>query len=191
MSTFFWLPTSWSCTRITLESYRSKLYESHFYGQKYRRARPQSGELEAGGKPSTWFPPERLVELTSHARGMKMLSDEFIIENSKFSKNLKNVIFLKFYRETAVTFNLTLIEQIDKWLYFQAGFSMNFDRKILTASLIMNEHITSKKKPRKLHKCQHFFGFQLARGAPVLLFRATGESSTSHYSPLGILLLYE
>ena len=28
MSTFFWLPTSWSCTRITLKSYRSKLYES-------------------------------------------------------------------------------------------------------------------------------------------------------------------
>ena len=28
MSTFFWLPTSWSCTRIILKSYRSKLYES-------------------------------------------------------------------------------------------------------------------------------------------------------------------
>ena len=52
--------------------------------------------LEAGGKPSTWFPPERLVELTSHARRMPMSSDEFFIKKSKFSKNLKNDIFLKF-----------------------------------------------------------------------------------------------
>ena len=60
---------------------------------------------------------------------------------------------------------------------------MNFDRKILTTFLIMNERITSKKKPQKLHKFQHFFGFQLAGAAPVLLLRATGVSSTSHYSP--------
>ena len=70
--------------------------------------------LEAGGKPSTWFPPGELVELTGRARSIGMSSDEFLMQNSKFSKNLKNVIFLKFYRETAVTFNLTLIEQIDK-----------------------------------------------------------------------------
>ena len=44
----------------------------------------------------------------------------------------------------------------------------------------MNECITFKKKPPKLHKCQNSFGFQLARAAPVLLFRATGVSSTSH-----------
>ena len=35
-STFFWLPTSWSCTRIMFQT---------------------------GGKPSTWFPPVGLVEL--------------------------------------------------------------------------------------------------------------------------------
>ena len=70
--------------------------------------------LEAGGKPSTWFPPERLVELTSHARSMGISSDEFLMKTLKFSKNLENVIFLKFYRETAVTFDSTLIEQIDK-----------------------------------------------------------------------------
>ena len=70
--------------------------------------------LEAGGKPSTWFPPGRLVERTGHARGMGMSSNDFFIRKLKFSKNLKNVIFLKFYRETAVTFDLTLIEQIDK-----------------------------------------------------------------------------
>ena len=46
--------------------------------------------------------------------------------------------------------------------------------------LIMNECITSEKKPPKLHKCQHFLGFQLARGAPVLLFRAPGVGPTSH-----------
>ena len=52
--------------------------------------------------------------------------------------------------------------------------------KIPTALLIMNECITSKRKPLKLTKGQHFFGFQLARAAPVLLLRATGVSSTSY-----------
>ena len=70
--------------------------------------------LGAGGKPSTWFPPERLVELTSHARGMQMSSDKFVMKKSKFSKNLKNDTFLKFHRKLPVTFNFTLIEQIDK-----------------------------------------------------------------------------
>ena len=32
--------------------------------------------LEAGGKPSTRFPPEGLVELTCNARSMRMLSDD-------------------------------------------------------------------------------------------------------------------
>ena len=70
--------------------------------------------IEAGGKPSTWFPPEGLVELTCHAKGIQISSNEFLMEKLKFSKNLKNVIFLKFYRKLPVTFNLTLIEQIDK-----------------------------------------------------------------------------
>ena len=33
----------------------------------------------------------------------------------------------------------------------------------------MNECITSNKTPPQLHKCQHLFGSQLARAAPVLL----------------------
>ena len=70
--------------------------------------------LEAGGKLSTWLPPEILVELTSLAGSMGMLSDELLMGNLKFLKNLKNLIFLKFYRETAVTFVSTSIEQIDK-----------------------------------------------------------------------------
>ena len=36
--------------------------------------------LEAGGKPSTRFPPEGLVELTSHARSMGMYPDDFFIK---------------------------------------------------------------------------------------------------------------
>ena len=39
-----------------------------------------------------------------------------------------------------------------------------------------------RKKHQKLHKGQHFFGFQLARTAPVLC-RAGGEPST--WFPLG------
>ena len=49
----------------------------------------------------------------------------------------------------------------------------------------MNECITSKKKPQKLPKCQHFFGFQLA-GAPVL--EAGGKPSTS-FPPEGLVEL--
>ena len=45
--------------------------------------------LEAGGKPSTWFPPEGLVELTCNARGFQMLSDDFLMEKFKFSKKLQ------------------------------------------------------------------------------------------------------
>ena len=98
----------------------------HFFGFQLARGAPA---LEAGGKPSTRFPP------------------------------LKNVIFFKFHQNFDLTFDMSSVEQIDKCLHFQAGFSMNFDREILTAFLVMNEHITSKKKPQKLHKCQHFFGF--------------------------------
>ena len=39
----------------------------HFFGFQLAGAAPV---LEAGGKPSTWFPPERLVEPPSHTRGM-------------------------------------------------------------------------------------------------------------------------
>ena len=33
--------------------------------------------LEAGGKPSTWFPPEGLEELTGRASSMRMPSNAF------------------------------------------------------------------------------------------------------------------
>ena len=46
---------------------------------------------------------------------------------------------------------------------------------MLTTFLMMNERMTSKKKPQKLHKCQHFFGFQLAGAAPVLGNRAVNR----------------
>ena len=52
-----------------------------------------------------------------------------------------------------------------------------------TNKLARNERMHYfEKKPQKLQKCQHFFGVQLAGAAPVLLFRAKGVSSTSHYS---------
>ena len=66
----------------------------HFFGFQLARAAPVL--LEAGGKPSTWFPPEGLVELTGRSRGMRMSPDYFIIKNLKFRKNHKNVTFLKF-----------------------------------------------------------------------------------------------
>ena len=51
-----------------------------------------------------------------------------------------------------------------------------------THSLPRNERTHYfQKKPQKLQICQHFFGFQLAGAAPVLLLRATAVSSTSHY----------
>ena len=80
------------------------------------RLRPihRGSVLEAGGKPSTWFPPEGLVELTSHAISMQTSSDALMVKKLKFSKIFKNVIFLEFHRKLPVTFNLTLIEQIDK-----------------------------------------------------------------------------
>ena len=48
----------------------------------------------------------------------------------------------------------------------------------ITEELARNErmHYFEKKKPPKLYKSQHFFGFQLARGAPVC--RAGGKTST-------------
>ena len=84
----------------------------HFFGFQLARAAPVL--LEAGGKPSTWFPPEGLVELTSHDRGMRMSSHDFLMRKSKFAKNSKNVIFLKFYQNFEVTFDMGLIEQIEK-----------------------------------------------------------------------------
>ena len=94
-----------------------------------------------------------------------------------FQKHLKKIIFLKIYQNFEITFDRGLVEQIDKRLHFQAGFFMHFNRKIRTAFLVMNERITSKNEPLKLYKGQHLFGFPLARGAPVLLLRATGVSS--------------
>ena len=52
--------------------------------------------LEAGGKPSTWFPPEELVELTGRVRSMGMSPNEFLMENSKFSKISKMSYFSNF-----------------------------------------------------------------------------------------------
>ena len=49
----------------------------HFFGLQLARAAPV---LEAGGKPSTWFPPEGLVALTCNERGFPMLPDYFPIE---------------------------------------------------------------------------------------------------------------
>ena len=64
---------------------------------------------------------------------------------------------------------------------------MHFPGKIPTAFLGMNECITSKKKPPKLYKGQHFFGFQLARAAPALL-EAGGKPST-RFPPEGLVEL--
>ena len=60
-SIFLRLQLAATRNRITLSSYRSKLY----------------GSLEAGGKPSTWFPPEGLVEPTSPPKGTGIIFDEF------------------------------------------------------------------------------------------------------------------
>ena len=60
---------------------------------------------------------------------------------------------------------------------------MNFMGKILAALLMMNQCITSRKKNIKIIQMSTFVGFQLARDAPVLLFRATEVSSTSQLYP--------
>ena len=71
--------------RITSKKKPPKLYKcQHFVGVQLAGAAPVL--LEAGGKPSTWFPPEGLVELARHRRGMQMLSDEFLMKKFKFSK---------------------------------------------------------------------------------------------------------
>jgi len=76
---------------------------------------------------------------------MQMYSNDFLLKNMNFLKISKNIIFLKFHKKLPVTFNLTLIEQIDKWLAPQPWFSINFVWKIPTAFLVMNERITFKK----------------------------------------------
>ena len=63
------------------------------------RLRPihRDSVLEAGGKPSTRFPPEGLVELTRNTRGSPMPSYDFLmkkLKNSKISKNLENLALL-------------------------------------------------------------------------------------------------
>ena len=62
------------------------------------RLRPihRGSVLEAGGKPSTWFPPERLVELTGNATAIVMSSDEFIIKIQNFRKISKISYFSNF-----------------------------------------------------------------------------------------------
>ena len=85
---------------------------STFFGFQLAIAAPVL--LETGGKPSTWFPPSGLVELTSHARCMRMCSNHIFMKKMKFSKIHKNIIFLKFYQNFEVTFNIDLVEQINK-----------------------------------------------------------------------------
>ena len=96
--------------------------------------------------------------------------------NLKFQKKTKNVTFSRFYRKLSVAQTLTLHYEIDNCLHPHAAFQLNFPGKIPISLLVMKECITSKKKPPKLYKGQHFFGFQLARGAPVC--RAGGKPST-------------
>ena len=47
--------------------------------------------LDTGGKPSTRFPPEGLVELTCRARSMPLSSYDILLRKSKFSKNHKKM----------------------------------------------------------------------------------------------------
>ena len=56
--------------RITFQKKPQKLQiVQHFFRFQLAGAAPVL--LEAGGKPSTWFPPGGLVELTSHANAGK------------------------------------------------------------------------------------------------------------------------
>ena len=56
-----------------------KLYKcQHFFGFQLARAAPVL--LEAGGKPSTWFPPEGLVELTPNVKNFRMKSHDFYLK---------------------------------------------------------------------------------------------------------------
>ena len=59
----------------------------HFFGFQIAGAAPV---LEAGGKPSTWFPPERLVGLSCHAKGMQISLKKFLMEKLEiFEKSEK------------------------------------------------------------------------------------------------------
>ena len=53
----------------------------HFFSFQLAGAAPVL--LEAGGKPSTRFPPEGLVELTCHAKSMRILSCHFLSQKSE------------------------------------------------------------------------------------------------------------
>ena len=70
--------------------------------------------LEAGGKPSTWFPPEGLVELTRHAKSLRMKFNAFSFKKLEISKILKNLTFLKFYQKVSVAQTICLQTQINK-----------------------------------------------------------------------------
>ena len=79
------------CFGITLRGKNSLLYKL----------------LEAGGKPSTKFPPEGLVELTCNSRSTRIASYVFYGKNQKFRKIIKCHIS-KFYRKLSVAQTLPL-----------------------------------------------------------------------------------
>ena len=69
---------------ITLKKKLQKLYKcQHFLGLQLAGAAPV---LEAGGKPSTWFPPEGLVELPSHVKKVQMSPDDFLFQECHISQ---------------------------------------------------------------------------------------------------------
>ena len=47
--------------------------------------------LEAGGKPSTRFPLEEILELKVHARSMRMISNKFPHGKSKFLQKILKI----------------------------------------------------------------------------------------------------
>ena len=129
------------------EKKTSKITQSqHFFGFQLARTAPV---LEAGGKPSTRFPPEGLVELPCLLLSILSSSNEIFPEKSKISKkNRKNQTFSKFWRNLPLTFDMTLLEQMNNRIAPWFSFSMNFSGKILTALLVMNEFITLKKNTK-------------------------------------------
>ena len=96
---------------ITSKKKPSKLHKGqHFFGFQLAGAAPV---LEAGGKPSTRFPPEGLAELTCHARSMRMSSYGFLLIKWEISKNHENVTFSRFCRKLSGAQTLTLHYEID------------------------------------------------------------------------------
>ena len=81
------------------------------------------------------------------------------------------------------TRTVCLIEQIERCLHFQEVVDVKLIGKLSRSFFVYHEFITSKKHA-ELFKRQHFFGFQLARAAPVLL-EAGGKLSTM-FPPEGL-----